>query len=181
MRWIKKLNTIPNIITLSRIVFGIAAFVFILLRQFWIALILYCIAALTDGLDGFLARKLKKTTELGSILDAITDRIFVLLVVLGLLIVGKLTPTMKILLLCWIAAEFIMGALITKQIRQIYLSITHRNSIRIAAVFLYIMLAGIIIDFKYINILMWGTLGVSIIAFVDHVYIFLKRMIKKQA
>tara|TARA_S200000501_G_C20554727_1_gene626066 strand:+ start:195 stop:662 length:468 start_codon:yes stop_codon:yes gene_type:complete len=50
---------------------------------FW-SLILFCIASLTDYLDGHLARKYKATSQLGEILDPIGDKILVIFILFGL-------------------------------------------------------------------------------------------------
>lgn len=71
---------IPNILTLLRIVL-IPVFVIIYYLPFpWahpIAALLFAIAALTDWLDGYLARKLNQTSPLGAFLDPIADKLIV--------------------------------------------------------------------------------------------------------
>ena len=71
----KIIKQIPNILTISRIVGSILlAFIAPVLG---IGLTTACVAALalTDLFDGFLARKLKATSELGGKLDAISDKV----------------------------------------------------------------------------------------------------------
>lgn len=71
---------IPNLLTLSRILL-IPVFVFIYYLPFtWghsIAALFFAIAALTDWLDGYLARKLSQTSPLGAFLDPIADKLIV--------------------------------------------------------------------------------------------------------
>ena len=43
----------------------------------WIALLLYIAAAITDWLDGFLARRMKLNSALGKMLDPIADKLLV--------------------------------------------------------------------------------------------------------
>ena len=69
----KQLTTIPNLLTCSR--FVIAPF---LLALAWLGyenvfLILLAISFLTDALDGFVARLLEQTSELGARLDTLAD------------------------------------------------------------------------------------------------------------
>lgn len=71
----KKLrNNIPNIVTISRIL-GTLALLFVPFasKQFYI---LYIFCGITDVLDGFLARQLKVSSDLGSKLDSISDLVF---------------------------------------------------------------------------------------------------------
>jgi CDP-diacylglycerol--glycerol-3-phosphate 3-phosphatidyltransferase len=49
----------------------------------WIALAVFLIAAIGDGVDGFVARRFNQKTEMGALLDPLADK---LLLVLGLVI-----------------------------------------------------------------------------------------------
>jgi len=70
----------PNILTLLRVV-SVPALVVVLLTQFngreITAFIIFLVAALTDMLDGFWARRRKKTTSFGQLLDPIADKLLV--------------------------------------------------------------------------------------------------------
>ena len=69
---------IPNALTLLRIIL-IPVFVYLLLEgRFIEALIIFALGSITDGLDGFLARKFNQITRLGKILDPIADKLFLL-------------------------------------------------------------------------------------------------------
>jgi cardiolipin synthase len=66
----------PNAITVGRFVIYLPAFYLLLAgKYFYIVIALAIIAALADGLDGYLARKLGQETEFGRILDPILDKI----------------------------------------------------------------------------------------------------------
>lgn len=76
----KIIKQIPNILTISRIVGSILlAFIAPVLG---IGLTTACVAALalTDLFDGFLARKLNASSELGGKLDAISDKLFIAII-----------------------------------------------------------------------------------------------------
>ncbi len=69
---------IPNTLTLLRIIL-IPVFVYLLLeRRFVEALIVFALGSITDGLDGFLARKFNQITRLGKFLDPMADKLFLL-------------------------------------------------------------------------------------------------------
>ncbi len=69
--------TVPTFLTLVRIAF-IPVIVFFLYRQrvIW-ALSFFCAAAVTDVLDGYVARRLKQQTFLGACLDPVADKLLV--------------------------------------------------------------------------------------------------------
>lgn len=73
----KSLNA-PNLITLSRLLLSFVLFVLIYLEGFWItSAVLFAVAAATDFLDGYIARKYGLVTTLGRILDPFVDKIIV--------------------------------------------------------------------------------------------------------
>ena len=67
---------IPNILTLSRLVFTPIIIILGLTKNYKAALILVIIASITDLFDGKLARKWNTTTNSGARLDALCDKIF---------------------------------------------------------------------------------------------------------
>ena len=71
---------LPNIITLARILL-VPVFVVIYLwpgeSTYLIAATLFALAAATDWLDGYLARRLNQTTPFGAFLDPVADKLIV--------------------------------------------------------------------------------------------------------
>lgn len=65
---------IPNLLTLARI--GLVPWLVVLLQneQYGWSLTVFLIAGLSDGLDGYIAKRFNATTYLGSILDPIADK-----------------------------------------------------------------------------------------------------------
>lgn len=69
---------IPNLISILRIVL-ILPFVWALSsQQFFLALLLFAIAGISDGIDGFLAKHFHWQSRLGSILDPIADKLLLI-------------------------------------------------------------------------------------------------------
>lgn len=77
---------IPNILTLMRLLAapGVAVMFLYFSRPGadWIALILFVVAALTDWIDGYLARAWKQQTKFGAMLDPIADKAMVVIALL---------------------------------------------------------------------------------------------------
>ena len=70
--------TIPNVLTMIRIVL-IPVFVVLFFKGYKIAaLCVFCAASLTDMLDGYLARKLNQITDFGKLFDPLADKLMVL-------------------------------------------------------------------------------------------------------
>lgn len=71
---------LPNILTMIRVAL-IPVFVILFYwptpRSNLMAAVVFIVAALTDLLDGYLARKLHKTTKFGAFLDPVADKIMV--------------------------------------------------------------------------------------------------------
>jgi CDP-diacylglycerol--glycerol-3-phosphate 3-phosphatidyltransferase len=67
--------TIPNILTLSRLPLSVALFACIAYEQWLGGLIVFGLAALTDWLDGLLARRWNQLSALGRSLDPLIDKV----------------------------------------------------------------------------------------------------------
>ena len=65
---------IPNLLTLLRIILVPVIVILLIQGLFLKALIVFVVAALSDVLDGFLARILRQKTTLGAYLDPIADK-----------------------------------------------------------------------------------------------------------
>lgn len=71
-------NNLANIVSVSRVFVAYIAIAMLYMQTTWaylIAFILTIIAFSMDGLDGYLARKLNQSSEWGSVLDILGDRI----------------------------------------------------------------------------------------------------------
>ena len=68
---------VPNQLTSLRLILAIVMFCFITWGFYLTAMVLFIIAAGTDWLDGWYARKYKQVTTLGRILDPFADKVIV--------------------------------------------------------------------------------------------------------
>ena len=66
---------IPNLLTIVRIALVYPILNNIYLGNFEISIIYFVVASITDGLDGFIARKMNRQTKLGTLLDPVADKI----------------------------------------------------------------------------------------------------------
>lgn len=66
--------SIPNFLSLFRIILVPVTVIFLIDGSFFTALAIFTLAGITDALDGFLARVLSQKTVLGAYLDPIADK-----------------------------------------------------------------------------------------------------------
>jgi CDP-diacylglycerol--glycerol-3-phosphate 3-phosphatidyltransferase len=74
----------------------------------WLAAVVFALLAITDSLDGYLARSRNEVTTLGKFLDPLADKILVSAALLALIELGEL-PTWPVLVI--IAREFLVSGL----------------------------------------------------------------------
>jgi cardiolipin synthase len=85
----RELTQLPNLLSFVRIPLGIAVLPLLAndrMESAWLAVGLIVLAGISDGLDGYAARRLNKITELGIAFDPICDKIFAFVLVLGLIL-----------------------------------------------------------------------------------------------
>jgi CDP-diacylglycerol--glycerol-3-phosphate 3-phosphatidyltransferase len=107
------LKTIPNLLTLLRIIL-IPVFVIVfylpIVGAHFIAALIFGVACATDWWDGYLARRLKQTSNLGAFLDPVADKLIVttaLIMIVGVKYLhGLVLPTIVI-----IGREIVVSAL----------------------------------------------------------------------
>jgi len=105
---------LPNLITLSRIpiLFGIVALLYLpFVGASSLAFVLFVIGALTDWADGYVARKQGLVSNFGKLMDALTDKVFMVGLFISLLAVGILPGWALPLLLLILTREFLITGL----------------------------------------------------------------------
>ena len=80
--------SIPNLITLGRILLVPIVVWAIASGRMQLAFLLFLTAAISDGVDGFLAKRFGMTTELGAYLDPLADKILIVSIYVTLGITG---------------------------------------------------------------------------------------------
>jgi cardiolipin synthase len=84
MQLSQELKSVPNMLSILRLLL-VPVFLWLLIAdQFLIAFLVLMFASFTDWLDGFIARKFNQITSLGKVLDPSADRLFILATLIGL-------------------------------------------------------------------------------------------------
>lgn len=102
---------LPNTLTIIRIALIPIFLVFLMIQTKLgaiIAVIIFIIAAVTDGLDGYIARKRKEITKIGKLLDPLADKLLITSALVSLVELGKLPSWIVIII---ISREFIISGL----------------------------------------------------------------------
>jgi cardiolipin synthase (CMP-forming) len=105
--------TVPNIVSIIRLA-GVPLFLWLVLvpeADAW-ALVVLMLSGISDYLDGYLARRLNQTSELGAILDPVADRLYILSTVIGLAARGIIPWWLALLLpardaFLWVLVPFL--------------------------------------------------------------------------
>ncbi|WP_120946152.1 MULTISPECIES: CDP-diacylglycerol--glycerol-3-phosphate 3-phosphatidyltransferase [Helicobacter] len=114
----KCIRNIPNILTILRIFLAIFLLFFILHGEYLFKLpkshtdyteaLIFLGAALTDFLDGYIARNYHLKTLFGEIFDPLADKILILAAFLGLLYLNRINPWIPFVIL---GREFFIAGL----------------------------------------------------------------------
>lgn len=101
------LRQLPNAICVARIALVVPIAITLLDGDFVATLWLFALAAFSDGLDGYLAKRFGWTTELGKFLDPLADKLLLVTVFITLAVAG-LTPVWLAVIV--VARDVIIGA-----------------------------------------------------------------------
>ncbi|HEY9031679.1 MAG TPA: CDP-alcohol phosphatidyltransferase family protein [Kangiella sp.] len=88
------LSVLPNIITIMRIILIIPFAYYVMIEQYALALVIFLIAGLSDGLDGLLAKRFRWQSRFGSITDPLADKLLLLVALLLLVVKGHISWTL---------------------------------------------------------------------------------------
>ena len=87
---------IPNVITLGRVVLVPIIFWLLISEQPGLACVVFAIAGISDGVDGFLAKRFGWQTELGAYLDPLADKLLLVSIFIALGVLGEIPSWLAI-------------------------------------------------------------------------------------
>lgn len=100
-----KIFTIPNLLSMFRIVLIIPMIVFFLSKNYIGAVICVVISGLSDMFDGMIARRFNQISKLGKMLDPIADKLTLVAVIIC---IGILIPNLRLLVIILAAKDILM-------------------------------------------------------------------------
>lgn len=120
-----KVATVPNLITLCRLVLTVAfLFMFPHERLRRAAIAVYIVAACTDWVDGQVARRFRQVSVFGKRFDPVMDRVLIFSGILALAI-GRLIPTWVVVFLVARDAYLLAGGAVLKATRGVIVDVCY--------------------------------------------------------
>ena len=164
---------LPNKLTVLRVIM-VPFFVFFMLTDVggpankWIALVLFCVASLTDMLDGKIARKYNLVTNFGKLMDPLADKLLVCSALICLIQLGQLPAWIVIVI---ISREFIISGfrlIASDNGRVIAASYWGKFKTTFQMVMICLMIANIEALSVLTTIVMWVALVLTVVSLVDY-------------
>jgi len=173
----ESLLNVPNLLTMIRGIGGIFSVYLVFAGYSAVTLVyVFIIFAVTDGIDGWIARRFNQTTKFGKYFDPVVDRIFMVCFVLSLTIklgiienkvIFKLLPIIMMREIVSLPALiFIRRGDIRVDVKEIGKKTTLMQSITVPAVLLNL-------PYTYVLIIATGLIG--ILAGIDYSKSYIKK------
>ena len=166
---------LPNKLTILRVIL-IPFFVVFMLFDItgaadkWIALVIFCVASLTDMLDGKIARKYNLVTNFGKFMDPLADK---LLVCTALICLTSMNRLNVIVVLVIIAREFIIsGFRLVASDNGIVIAASYWGKFKTVSQMALIIV--LIMDLGGVwnvvgTVLTWGALLLTVVSLIDYI------------
>jgi len=166
---------LPNSLTIARIVIIPLFIIAVIYKRYDYALYMFIVAALTDTLDGFIARLTNQKTALGTFLDPLADKF--------LLITSFIVFSMNGWLPKWLTITVISRDVIVITGWVLVYLITHTSNVKptvtgkAAIAMQLILLCYVLLDINVgflpndiQNVLIWLTAALTIISGLHYIY-----------
>jgi len=166
---------IPNILTLTRILLTPLFVIFLLKDLFSLALIVFTIAVISDGLDGLWARYFKQHSVLGAYLDPIADKLLLSSAFVSLAILKIVPPWLAVLVVS--RDILILTGIAVFAVVGIRIEMKPSTVSKLTTVFQMLTIIIAMVDLKYVNVsmlketLFWLTAGLTITSGLHYIYV----------
>jgi cardiolipin synthase len=156
---------LPNLLSCSRLVLAAG---FVAASETGARVGLIGAAAVTDFLDGWLARRANATSRWGALLDPIADRVFVLTVTVTFLLTGALSPWGFVVLLMRDIATAI-GFFVARAIPWLRgVAFRARLGGKVVTVLQLLTLAAVLVSPSAVRVLLAAVAFTSVVSIADY-------------
>ncbi len=165
-----KILTIPNIISLIRLLLLVPLVLILqhiedefIFRIY--ALVIILLMGISDGLDGYLARKLNQITEFGKMIDPISDKLIIAVIGLFMFLNNEITPAYFILLILRDIYIITGSWFITSKIHKVLPStLSGKISVVLTGLFLTWCIIDVNKDSFFYNLLFYSSISMLAIS-----------------
>jgi cardiolipin synthase len=178
----KQLKSTPNQLTLLRLVFIPFIVMAILDERYGIALVLFVIAGVSDGLDGLLARRMNQRTVLGQYLDPIADKLLLSTLFLVLSVVGRVPWRITVLVFSRDFAILLLAALLymTTNLRNFAPSIYGKANTLAQILTILLVLVYQVVPWPFLEIAtevgLWTVFALTLISGLHYIFVVSHRL-----
>jgi CDP-diacylglycerol--glycerol-3-phosphate 3-phosphatidyltransferase len=156
-----ELRSVPNLLTLARLVVVLMLWGFALSGQSAVVGIGLAVAFVTDVLDGYLARRLGQTSALGSKLDSFVDGLVAPSAIVWILLLRPEVLTQHLVVAAlWFGTTY--ASLAVGLLRHGRFANLHLQSSRIACVVQYAFLVDVFVSSSYSSALLYAAAAAGI-------------------
>ena len=161
--------SIPNLITLGRILLVPVVVWAIIYGEMWLAFALFLAAGISDAVDGFLAKRFNMASELGAYLDPLADKTLIVSIYVTLGIAGKIPLWLVILVVSrdiMIIGAVMLSWLLGSPLKVKPLLVSKLNTVA-QIVFACVVLALLSFDLKADNLILGLTVTVTVLTLLS--------------
>lgn len=126
---------IPNLLSLARIILSLFLIFLYPMKLYFLLVYIFC--GITDILDGFIARKINATSELGSKLDSFADMIIIFVILFKFIPIMNLNLFMIVWLICVTILKSLCILVVFIRFNQFGMVHTYMNKITGSLIFIY--------------------------------------------
>lgn len=150
-----------NALTISRFLLIPVFVIFLFLRQFRLAFIVFAFAGITDLLDGMIARRMGEITEIGKVLDPLVDRVLIGAALVSLTVIDRI-PLWVLLVVVTRDVVMILGAAFLRVLRMPAMEVTPLG--KLSSTLLLLAIALNLLFSEMSHPLLYTSVGFSIVS-----------------
>lgn len=173
--------TIPNIITVGRLLI-VPLLIYALVHHYnLVAFLLFVIAGVSDGVDGYIARRYDQSSELGAWIDPIADKLLMTTVYLILGFMDHLPDWLVILVISrdvLIVGAVMLSSLMGRPLIMMPIMVSKATTvaqIALAAVVLYLLAFDLTVELP-VFLLVLLTAGLTIVSGASYFVIWMRHL-----
>lgn len=173
--------SIPNLITLMRVILVPVVFWLLVTHQLKAAFLAFAVAGVSDAVDGFLAKRFKWETELGAYLDPLADKLLIVSIFIALGVTAKLPSWLVIAVVSrdlLIVIAVILSWLLNHPTPMRPIVVSKANTVA-QIVLAAVVLADEAFDLRLkgpVSVLVWFTGATTIASLVAYLRVWLHHM-----